>query len=199
LVVQHRERTLEETYFGILEALRSLRGDVKPKKEAKSPPPKKKWGKDTCSSKDLGFYNEYADRRGRELEAKDAAVIKITSNYVPEEYGKVLQDAFVKQIVDVLRLAVQDDKNCYMFDPKSTVCLFCKDTLCHPILGKYKSITVNPQERLRRWCNVPDYMRVALTDPIGKEKAHMRVDVRFDCQRHWEVRSVSWACESLTV
>jgi hypothetical protein len=156
---------------------------VKPKKGAKSPPPKKEWGKDTCSSKDWGFYDEHADTRGRQLEAKDAAIVKITSNYIPEEYGKALEDAFVEQIVEVLRLAVKDDKNCCLFDPKSTICLFFKGTLCHPTLGKYKSTTVNLQERLRRWCNVPDYVRVALADPTGKEKTHMRVDVRFDCSK----------------
>jgi hypothetical protein len=173
--------TVDETYYGILSALRSLCGDAKPKKGAKHP--KTKWGKDTCSSKDWGFYNEYADTHGNQLEAKDAAVVTIISSDIPEEYGNVLQDAFIEQIVDVLRLAVEDDKNCYMFDPKSTICLFCNDSLCHPIFGRYKSMTVNPQERLRRWCNVPDYVRVALADATGKERAHMRVDVRFDCPK----------------
>lgn len=129
----------------------------------------------------LRFYNEYADKMGRQLEVKDAAIVEITSNDIPEEYGKDLQDVFVEQIVDVLRLAVKDDKSCYMFDPKSTICLFCQDKLCHPIYGKYKSVTVSPQERLRRWCNVPDYVHVALADPAGNEKAHMRVDIRFAC------------------
>jgi hypothetical protein len=33
------------------------------------------------------------------------------------------------------------------------------------------------------WCNAPEYIRVAITDSGGTEKAQMRVNLKFDCPK----------------
>jgi hypothetical protein len=94
--VQVGSWTTDVTYNGILGALRERCDQLK-----------KWWGADKCSGGDWGFYAEYTDMLGQWLEEKNAAIIKITSDYLLEEYGKTLQDAFVEQIADVFSLAVK--------------------------------------------------------------------------------------------
>jgi hypothetical protein len=170
--VQVGSWTTDVTYSGILGALRE-RCDQS----------KKGWGPGKCSGGDWGFYAEYTDKLGQWLEEKNAAIIKITSDYLPKEYGKTLQESFVEQIADIFRLAVKEDKNCYMFDPKAAICPFCLDKLCVARTGPFANTYVTPKQRLLRWCNAPDYVRVVVVDEEQREKAHMRVDLRFECPR----------------
>jgi hypothetical protein len=171
-VIQVGSWTTDVTYSGILGAHRE-RCDRS----------KKGWGPGKCSGGDWGFYTEYTDKLGQWLEEKNAAIIKITSDYLPEEYGKTLQGAFVEQIADVFSLAVKEDKHCYMLDPKAAICPFCLDKLCIARTGPFANRYVTPKQRLLRWCNVPDYVRVAVVDENQREQAHMRVDLRFECPR----------------
>jgi hypothetical protein len=89
----------------------------------------------------------------------------------------------VEQIADVFRLDVKEDKNCYMFDPKAAICPFCLDKLCVARSGPFANTYVTPKQRLLRWCNAPDYVRVAVVEEEQREKAHMRVDLRLECPR----------------
>lgn len=168
--VQIGSWTPDVTHDGILRALRD--------RCSKNP---KKWGQNRCSSQDYGFYVEYADKYGRQTEYKNAAKIHVTSDFIPESYGVAVQDVFMEQIADLYKFAIEEDKNCYTFDPKSTICMFCSDKLCVAKYGSMGGKSVTAKQRLRRWCNVPDYVRVAINDEAGKEKAHMKVELRFDC------------------
>lgn len=161
------------THDGLLRALRD--------RCSKSP---KKWGQNRCSSQDYGFYVEYADKWGIQTEYKNAAKIHVSSDLIPESYGSALQDAFMEHIADVYKSAIEEDKNCYTFDPKSTICMFCKDLLCIAKFGPMGGKSVTVKERMRRWCNVPDYVKVAISDQDGKEQAHMRAELRFDCPNY---------------
>jgi hypothetical protein len=89
----------------------------------------------------------------------------------------------VKQIADVFRLAVKEDKNYYMLDLKAAICQFCLDKLCIARTRPFANRYVTSKQRLLRWCNAPDYVRVAVVDENQREKAHMRVDLRFECPR----------------
>jgi hypothetical protein len=169
--VQVGSWSTDVVYNGFLKALRERCEQTK-----------KGCGAGKCSGGDWGFYAEHTDKLGYWLEERNAAIIKITSDYIPEEYAKPLQDAFVEQIADVFLLAViKEDKNCYMFDPKAAICTFCQDKFCFARTGPFKNRCVTPKQRLLRWCNIPDFVRVAIVDEAQKEKAHMRVDLRFEC------------------
>jgi hypothetical protein len=135
----------------------------------------------SCDGKVAKFYAEYAGEYDVQQESKDAVHMTISSSHLPTEYGPALRNAFIDQVAETFMLAILEANNCYMFDPKSTICLFCEDKLCVAISGEFKYAKVNPQQRLVRWCNAPDYVRVAVTDPTGKEQAHMRVDLQFKC------------------
>jgi hypothetical protein len=163
--------TTSVTYRGILNALRERCSQSK----------KGYWGANKCSPQDWGFYAEYTGKEWHWKEEKNTAIIKITSDYIPSEYGKPSQDAFVEQIANVYRLAATDDKNCYKYDPEAAICPFCNDKLCFAVTGPFKNKFVTPAQRLLRWCKAPDYVRVAVVDHANMEKAHMRVDLRFEC------------------
>lgn len=110
--------------------------------------------------------------------------VKISSVFIPESYGFNLQNLFIEQVVDIYRLAVADGKNCMQFDSKTTSCPACIAIWCtQKMPGKHMGAGVDKKTRIRRWCNVPDYVRVALTDASGKEQAHMKVEVEFICPK----------------
>ena len=51
--------------------------------------------------------------------------VNITSDNIPEIYGKKLVAAFIDQISDTFKFAVQDPKNCYKFNQASTIGILC--------------------------------------------------------------------------
>lgn len=69
-------------------------------------------------------------------------------------------------------IATLDDKNSYRWDRKSGLCNFCANALCIKLKGDTRDVAI-------RWCNAPNYGRVAILDNAGNEKAHMRVELDF--------------------
>jgi hypothetical protein len=129
------------------------------------------------------LYAEYAGRYDVQQGSKDAVHMYLSSSFLPRKQGSALRNAFVDQVAEVFMLTVLEANNYYMFDPKSMICLFCKEDLVVAISGEFKNAKVNAQQRLVRWRDAPDYMRVAVADETGKETAHMRADLQFKCPR----------------
>ena len=73
----------------------------------------------------------------------------------------------MEQVAETYKVVTEDAKNCYWFDRRSTVCTFCK--ICVP----------DARGRVVKWCNSPEYVRVALQDENGREVAHLQVSVKF--------------------
>ena len=97
--------------------------------------------------------------------------VSVESDYIPGKHeggvdynGKSLQNAFISQIAYTFQLSGEDEKNCYRFDRRSTVCTFCK--ICIP----------DGRDRVIRWCNAPEYVRVSVKNGEGKE-----VEARATC------------------
>ncbi|KAH4044197.1 hypothetical protein HBI25_109770 [Parastagonospora nodorum] len=185
--------SLDETYYGLRNGLRERCGDpvlppITPRKKAKqaapAPAPTKQWGSNTCSSEVSLFNREYSTSGGEQFWAEKVVHVRIASSFIPASYGLNLQNIFIEQVVDIYRLAVVDGKNCLQFDSKTTSCPACIALMCtQKMPGKDLGVGVNKKTRIRRWCNVPDYVRVALTDAGGKEQAHMKVEVQFVCPK----------------
>lgn len=102
--------------------------------------------------------------------------MNVESDYIPGKdeggvkyNGKSLQNAFIAQIADTFQKSGEDEKNCYKFDQKSTICLGCA-RFCP---------SFNARKQILRWCNAPEYVRVSLKDGEGKEVAHMKVVLKF--------------------
>lgn len=106
-------------------------------------------------------------------------------HHVPEEYGVGLQEAFIEQTVDTFLIAVNRGSNCHKFNMLSVACcpLCVRSFLCgvKPCVG----CKTDPRGIVLRWCNAPDYVRVAMSDRNGIEKAHMRGDLKFE-QETWQ-------------
>jgi len=138
-----------------------------------------KWGSEKCSSEPWSRSIEV----GEKAHAKwidDNAFLRISSHHIPEEYGVGLQEAFIEQIVDTFLLAVNNDKNCYFFDRLSTVCTIpCVRNKALCSVPPCRGCKSDDRDIILRWCNAPDYVRVAINDRNEIEKAHMRVDLKF--------------------
>ncbi|RII19246.1 hypothetical protein CUC08_Gglean001910 [Alternaria sp. MG1] len=100
--------------------------------------------------------------------------VGVESDYIPGKHeggvdynGKSLQNAFISQIAYTFQLSGEDEKNCYRFDRRSTMCTFCK--ICIP----------DGRDRVIRWCNAPEYVRVSVKNGEGKEVAHMKAVLKF--------------------
>jgi hypothetical protein len=52
------------------------------------------------------------------------------------------------------------------------ICNFCSNALCVTPKGDTRDVAI-------RWCNTPNYVKVAIVDKAGNEKAHMRVVLDF--------------------
>ncbi|CAG5186140.1 uncharacterized protein ALTATR162_LOCUS11500 [Alternaria atra] len=134
-----------------------------------------KTGANTCRTSKEKFDNiEYSNQAGIVEKGIQFVEVNVESDYVPEkkeggvEYnGKSLQNAFIAQIADTFQKSGEDEKNCYRFDRRSTMCTFCK--ICIP----------DGRDRVIRWCNAPEYVRVSVKNEEGKEVAHMKVVLRF--------------------
>jgi hypothetical protein len=79
---------------------------------------------------------EYSNKYGAVEKAKSIVNVRVQSAHIPEKYDKNggegnLQMVFIEQIADIMMLATLDKKNCYHFDRKSSIFLFCKDKLCN--------------------------------------------------------------------
>jgi hypothetical protein len=160
----------------------------------------KKTGSNTCKTKKEKFDNiEYSDERGFVERGTKFVEVNVESD-IPSKTegvnynGELLQKAFIAQIADTFQKSGEDEKNCYKFDQKSTICIGCLP-LCFSARGT---------SRILRWCNAPEYVRVSLKDGQGTEIAHMKVVLKFtgttdqgkfDCMVSPERRN---ACETYT-
>ena len=135
-----------------------------------------KTGANTCKTKKDKFDNvEYSNKDGFVDKTTNFVEVNVESDYIPSKdegganyNGKSLQDAFIAQIADTFQKSGEDEKNCYKFDQKSTICAGC--FICIPFKGKKQII---------RWCNAPEYVRVSVKDGEGKEVTHMKVVLKF--------------------
>jgi len=130
------------------------------------------WGSNTCDSKVWGAYVEYSNDKKEAVTKEKTVAVRISSDYLPEEYGETVQNILIDQIADTFMMATLEDKNCYKWDRKSQVCTWCTPLCSKEPPGDSRGVIV-------RWCNAPDYVRVAIVDKAGNEKAHMRVDLEF--------------------
>ncbi|KAH7091373.1 hypothetical protein FB567DRAFT_589266 [Paraphoma chrysanthemicola] len=136
----------------------------------------KKRGAGTCSTKNESFYVEYSNRQAM-IERTKSVLVHIASDNIPEEYGTALRQAFIDQIADVFMIATVDDKNCYRWDRTKQMCLFCDLKMCMAPAARGRQ--PDTRGRIVRWCNAPEYVKVALADKEGQEKAHMKVELDF--------------------
>jgi hypothetical protein len=135
-----------------------------------------KTGANTCKTKKDKYDNiEYSNERGYVKREDEFVEVNVESDYIPRKNeggvsydGKSLQNAFIAQIADTFRKSGEDEKNCYKFDQKSTLCIGC--IACIPFDGR---------ARVLRWCNAPEYVRVSVKNEEGKEIAHMKVVLKF--------------------
>ncbi|KAH9861478.1 hypothetical protein J1614_011225 [Plenodomus biglobosus] len=136
---------------------------------------KDKIGPVQCKADIHKFDNiESSDGSGR-VSKKKAVELSVTGDNIPEDRRKDLQAAFIDQIADTYMIATTG-KNCYQFDRKSTICLFCTG-ICIPQVPKGQS--PDRRGRVVRWCNAPESVKVSLTDDEGKETASMKVNIKF--------------------
>ncbi|KAI4639913.1 hypothetical protein J4E93_008712 [Alternaria ventricosa] len=141
-----------------------------------------KTGADTCKTKKDKFDNiEYSDKDGIVERGIEVVEVNVESDYIPSKdeggakyNGKSLQNAFIAQIADTFQKSGEDEKNCYKFDQKSTICLGCSH-ICP---------SFNARKKILRWCNAPEYVRVSVKDGEGKEVAHMKVVLKFTGRKH---------------
>jgi hypothetical protein len=68
---------------------------------------------------------DYSDKTGRNAVLKNGLALNVTSDNIPEKYGRKLMNAFIDQILDTFMLAVQNQKNCYKSNRASTICIKC--------------------------------------------------------------------------
>ncbi|KAH7081421.1 hypothetical protein BKA63DRAFT_503787 [Paraphoma chrysanthemicola] len=136
----------------------------------------KKWGTGTCSTKSESFYVEYSNQRER-IERTESVLVHVVSDDIPEEYGTALRGAFIDQIADIFMIATIDDKNCYRWNRTKEMCLFCDLKMC--MAPATRGRQPDRRGRIVRWCNAPEYVRVAVADKDGQEKAHMKVKLEF--------------------
>ena len=134
-----------------------------------------KIGANTCKTSKEKFDNiEYSNQAGIVEKGIQFVEVSVESDYIPGKHeggvdynGKSLQNAFISQIAYTFQLSGEDEKNCYRFDRRSTMCTFCK--ICIP----------DGRDRVIRWCNAPEYVRVSVKNGEGKEVAHMKVVLKF--------------------
>ncbi|RYN77419.1 NAD-dependent protein deacetylase hst2-1 [Alternaria tenuissima] len=134
-----------------------------------------KIGANTCKTSKEKFDNiEYSNQAGMVEKGIQFVEVGVESDYIPGKHeggvdynGKSLQNAFISQIAYTFQLSGEDEKNCYRFDRRSTMCTFCK--ICIP----------DGRDRVIRWCNAPEYVRVSVKNGEGKEVAHMKAVLKF--------------------
>jgi len=144
-----------------------------------------KWDSEKCNSDPFLRHIEMEQQKKAKF-LDNGASLRISSHFIPEVYGIALQEAFIEQIVDTFVLAVNNDKNCYFFDRLSTSCLLpCVRSKINCSIAPCRGCDKDPRDIIIRWCNAPDYVRVAISDRNGIEKAHMRVDLQF-IQETWQ-------------
>ncbi|KAF2853843.1 hypothetical protein T440DRAFT_552465 [Plenodomus tracheiphilus IPT5] len=135
----------------------------------------KKVGPVPCKIDIYLFDNIEASDGSGQRSKKKAVDFNVSGENIPEEYRKGLQTAFIDQIADTYMIAT-GGKNCYLFDRKLTICLFCSG-LCLPQTPRGQPL--GRRGRVLKWCNAPESVRVVLNDGEGKEIAYMKVSIKF--------------------
>lgn len=138
-------------------------------------------GSSTCDNEVKSWKGiEYSNDRGQVDTFNEYIEMYVESEYFPFDYGKGIQVAMYELVADAFRIATADGKNCYDFDRKSTVCLFCSDSdwLCAPI-RRLDATEPDRRGRVIRWCNAPEFVRVSVADAFGEEVAHIQVNLQF--------------------
>lgn len=74
-------------------------------------------------------------------------------------------------------IATIDDNNCYRWDRTKEMCLFCDLKMC--MAPTTRGRQPDRRGRIIRWCNAPEYVRVAVAVKECEEKAHMKVELEF--------------------
>lgn len=131
---------------------------------------KKQWGEKTYSTEHWSFWTESSSKFHIIESIGNDVYISVTDDNIPGDYGEDLRQAFIEQNTETFMIAVDDDKNCYKWDRKLKIYLFCNDKMCAPKDSRAWVI---------RWCNALDFVRVAIADKDGNEKAHMKVELKF--------------------
>ncbi|OAL51610.1 hypothetical protein IQ07DRAFT_642544 [Pyrenochaeta sp. DS3sAY3a] len=140
---------------------------------------KRKSTQTTCEPSSHKYKNiEHPDDNGH-VKKTSGVEATLSSSFFPPDAPEDLHEAFIAQIADTYMIATLSDGNCFKYDRKATVCIDCKEHLCLEKLPPSRGAKPDMRERIVRWCNAPEYVRVSVTDAAGKETAHMEVRLQF--------------------